>query len=551
MPVELIRVGAGNLLISELACPRFLAAKARPAIRVGRGIYKGREQLADFALGTIMDIVSRVEFDRVDEDSAVSDPSWRERHHAAVVTFIEHAVRAYVNMSTGSGIGRSMRPVRGVWVAGRQTQSKIWEMYAWGRGYESLDGTVREFRFIRSSLRNARDPRQVAVAAYAAAFGVACKWSPSEWGEPFAPIDSTVPPGVGRVRIVEVCLFDGEVEVLFDGTPAVAESLYRSVAADAVKETVYGTDTQPGRNCLSCKIFGGTCRDITDAPGLLGVTAERDAPYRTVSISTLRYYRDCPARMYLYGAGVPRIGEYSDLAGLGQAVHGRLAALHARGAGACCVGELPSGDDEWAAEGWTVRGELARCGAEMLRHHLQVCPFDGLDLPIGEVLPEPTLVFHDRVARAIVVAKPDLLYQESGSWVWREVKTTQSRRDVSGVLLSRFPQLALATVLLADGRLGGDGRGSRVELELLRPDRAELWTIDPSDSGRVAEARETLRQLSSEWRDDLRFEARPGKTCQWCPVSLWCADRSTVATYDEEDARDEYEFEHDPAAESD
>jgi hypothetical protein len=70
--------------------------------------------------------------------------------------------------------------------------------------------------------------------------------------------------------------------------------------------------------------------------------------------------------------------------------------------------------------------------------------------------------------------------------------------------------------------LGGDATGTRVELEVLRPDGAEIALIDPTDPERVEKARSVLRGMTEPWRSDSTFEARPGQDCQWCPVSTWC-----------------------------
>jgi hypothetical protein len=71
------------------------------------------------------------------------------------------------------------------------------------------------------------------------------------------------------------------------------------------------------------------------------------------------------------------------------------------------------------------------------------------------------------------------------------------------------------------GALGSGGAG-RVELEILRPSGAEIVLIDPEDPERIETARTELAGLTRSWRTDEVFEARPGRECQWCPVSQWC-----------------------------
>ncbi len=158
----------------------------------------------------------------------------------------------------------------------------------------------------------------------------------------------------------------------------------------------------------------------------------------------------------------------------------------------------------------------------MLLHHLDACPFQDAAL-VQRVEPEALRVVHDTAAQAVVIAKPDPLYQEDGSWVWRELKTTRRRRRRHEDLLETYPQLALAVTLLAQGALGGDPDGSRVEVEVLRPDGSDPHVIDPTDPGRKQKALSVLQRYAGPWREDERWDARPGAHCRSCPVSRWCA----------------------------
>ncbi|MGW7657728.1 PD-(D/E)XK nuclease family protein, partial [Streptomyces tendae] len=126
---------------------------------------------------------------------------------------------------------------------------------------------------------------------------------------------------------------------------------------------------------------------------------------------------------------------------------------------------------------------------------------------------------------AVLIVKPDLLYLEHGSWVWRETKTTQSADAWMGRdPFTTDPQLALAVVLLAVGAFGGDPAGSRVELEVLRPDSGDPSYIEPcNEPERVEAARRLVREYVDAWRGDEVFTPRPGAHCRTCPVTEWCA----------------------------
>ena len=78
-----------------------------------------------------------------------------------------------------------------------------------------------------------RGKARVAIAAYAAAFGVPAPW-PHPWGEAVRPLRGEH-PAVQRVRVLEVGLDGGKPAVLFDGTPAQAKELYAEHARDQVR----------------------------------------------------------------------------------------------------------------------------------------------------------------------------------------------------------------------------------------------------------------------------------------------------------------------------
>ena len=164
----------------------------------------------------------------------------------------------------------------------------------------------------------------------------------------------------------------------------------------------------------------------------------------------------------------------------------------------------------------------------MIASHADLCPFSRAG-QITEVRVEPTIAVLDTDANVIVIAKPDLLYLEDGAWVYREVKTRahplRSSADPSG----EFPQLALATLLLAQDALPGKRDGTRVELEWLTPDSGDVLLIDPNDPAQVARP---ARSSTSSPRHGTRTRpaARPGPHCAGCPVRRWCPDAQTEET---------------------
>ncbi|WP_167756513.1 MULTISPECIES: PD-(D/E)XK nuclease family protein [unclassified Amycolatopsis] len=471
--------------------------------------------------------MDKIEFDASPPDQAILEIQFEGKPtHPGVKRYAEHATRMYLTAHQRGDV--EMRPVREWWVAQRLTESMVWELYAWGRRYESVDGRLREFRFLRlgkvdsreqdpddeQDLTDERDPTEVAIAAYVAAFGAPAAW-PDPWSAPFRPGGQT---GAERVRVVDVRLVDGSVESRFDGATDEAEQYFAEHGRRQIGTIAAGGNAVPGFGCARCKRVA-VCDGPVRTPGLLGLNSSQ-GPLRTVSISALRYYRQCPAQAYLRSVHLPRAYEYSAEAELGQAVHAWLEAAHETQTTACSPGALPALGSGWSAGKWQVFGDLADAGVHMLAHHVEVCPFHEAP-EIDAVRVEPRLTFADTTARAIVLAKPDLVYREAGQWVWRELKTTQKATRSFADPLREFPQLALGVVVLAAGGLG-PGAAGRVELEILRPTGAEIVLVDPTDEERIETARAVLREWATSWRADDTFEARPGRNCRGCPVSLWC-----------------------------
>jgi CRISPR/Cas system-associated exonuclease Cas4 (RecB family) len=507
---RLIRIGAGLVVDEVNGCLEHLAAKARPRVRARQRLRHGIDDV--FALDPVMGALDRIEHDGIAVASVLADIGTDVSIPEALRTWTAHAVEQYAGATP---LGEQRRPMRGWWVIQRG-EGTVWELYAWGRCYRSSDGRQRELRLLRFGIAGGRDrePAQVAIAAYATAMGGEGV-KPEPWSQQFRVVAR---PAADYVRVVEIGLLDGSEAILFAGSVSEAETLYREHGEPEVSRVVGGGHTRSGGSCFKCKLFTG-CSDVVRAPGLLGLPSHPRVALRKVSVSDLRYYQLCPAQFRLRSWNLPRADEYSVAARIGQAVHGYLEDLHRRQERPCRFEDVPAAGEVWADQRWHLDQAAQDLGAQMLAHHHQVCP---LDAQPEQVRVEPTLAVHDTAAQALIIAKPDLLYREGGSWIWREIKTTRQQAAVRDPL-DAYPQLALATIMLAEGVLGGDLDGSRVELEILRPSGADLAIIDPCDPSRVAKARQVMRDLAQPWREDEGFAPAPGKNCRTCPVSRWCS----------------------------
>ncbi|MEV6974112.1 PD-(D/E)XK nuclease family protein [Kitasatospora sp. NPDC093806] len=518
---RLVRIGPGTGGQENHICPERDAAKAHPAVTLRVPSQLPDETLETFTIGPVAEVLDLVEFGGASPDQALGSLAVRKRPlHPAHRAYTEHAVRRYVAREESPGLV----PVRPYWVVRRENGLR-WELYAWWRRYRSPDGSVREFRRLRHGGARSSTPGEIAIAAYAAAFGTESAW-PRRWREEFRPTGRASRPR--RVRIVEVGLDDGSSVVQFEGTVEEAKAYYDAHGDPQVRAVIQGGEARPGSACAECKLFTG-CAAVPRIPGVLAISAQR-APLREVSASALRYHDVCPAQALLRRLHLPKEDEYTDAAKLGQAVHDWIDRLHRRpGHPPCSVADMPPPGHNWTSGRWQVPDPDAEAGRAMLLHHVDACPFHDSAL-IEEVESEAVRAVHDTAAQALVISKPDLLYREDGSWVWRELKTTRRTPRPDEDLLDRYPQLALAVTLLAEGALGGDPTGSRVEVEILRPDGAHPHVIDPTDPERLARARSVLRRLAGPWRDDRSWAARPGNHCRQCPVSRWCPDSATADT---------------------
>ncbi|MBB5979842.1 PD-(D/E)XK nuclease family protein [Kribbella solani] len=510
---RLIRVFAGAAEESAEDCPLLCAVKARPALRLPRRVSSARD-LEGFALGPVMAELDRIEFGEAREKS--SRPV-----HVGHRRFVEEAVANYLSAASSSPVTPALVPDPKLWV--RQVRSDdLYELRAWGRGYASLDASVRELRLLTfgAAGRRVRDLAQVAMAAYVVAFGG--RADRPRYGQAH---DVQAFPQPRRVRVVEFGCLGGEPEVLFDGTPEDARVQYEQYAAPALRRSVEATERRPGASCKDCSLTG-ECGALTKSPGILGVD-EPNRARRTVSVTDLRLHSLCPAKAHFRQLRLPsdKSIENSGAVVRGRAVHAWIEQLHERTPRVqCTTGDVPPDPSDWIGGRWSVSGREAERGAAMIAMHAAVCPLRYSDP--DSVRSERQLTVYDPRANAVVIATPDLLYQDRGGWVWREVKTTTYRSPRVGAdLMETYPQVALAVLILAEGLLGDEPRRSRVELEILRPGGSDLELIQPTRPDVIGRARAIVRQYAGPWHADTTAQARPGDHCDRCEYSRWCPER--------------------------
>lgn len=508
---EVVTVSLGMFKVSEHRCPAADALKAR-GYRQQRPAPQGRELLEQFAFGPFMHELDKgvpvgAALATAASGSAARWSGQRQTPvHDGLRQWTSHAVAMY-HEAFPRNQAEPMAEVPSPWVYRHQAPTRDhrgareYRISVWGRCLRSADGELRELRLPVNRLnRTAPGDGYVAAAALVLAEG--------------AP-----GPPPERVRIVEFALLDGRVRPLFEGTRAEAVERYREHGAKALAALLDNQEYRPGSSCGGCAYLP-VCPVLRKAPGLLGVD-EPARPRRTWSVTNGRNYRVCPARDHMRRLHLPTADavERGPAAERGRALHSYLAERHGHGSLRPCTADVPA---HWVPDSFTLPEEERRLGTVLLRRHAAVCPLQRIR-DRSDVRAEPRVVRYDASANVVVIAAPDLLYRDGDSWVWRETKTTMNKYRKPRELLQIYPQLALAVLLVARGDLGGSHSRGRIELEVLRPDGADLEIIDPFAHAVRATAENVVASLADEWHRDDRYRASPGGGCTHCEVARWCS----------------------------
>ncbi|MFE3070585.1 PD-(D/E)XK nuclease family protein [Streptomyces sp. NPDC059247] len=490
----------------ELRCPAADALKARGYLPTEKPSRR-RERLEHFTFGPFMDACDA----RHRPSSPDGSPGLSRTVpvHDGLRTWTEHAMAMY-DVAFPVDPSRPLREVAQRWTYRYRpsgVEARTAEEYrftVWGRCLVSADGGFRELRLPVHRLGEAK-PSEEFVAAVAL---VLAEGSPGPLPE--------------RVRIVEFALLDGRTRELLVGSRAEALALYRARGRGVLTDILDSQEYRPGFSCGDC-VYAGVCPALRSAPGLLG-TESKGRPRRTWSVTNGRNYRVCPARDHMRRLRLPAADsiEREVSAERGRALHAYLADRHAQGPSRPCTVEVP---EQWVPGGFELPDHERALGVGLLRRHAAVCPLRCVENGT-DVRTEPRVVRHDTSADVVVMAAPDLLYRDGDSWVWRETKTSAGDRRPTGPLLERYPQLALAVLLVARGDLGGTRTRARVELEVLRPGGADLEIIDPFVPANRTAAEEILRTMVADWHVDDDYEPAPGRACGRCEMARWCAARS-------------------------
>ncbi|MEU8004231.1 PD-(D/E)XK nuclease family protein [Catellatospora sp. NPDC049111] len=400
------------------------------------------------------------------------------------------------------------------------------EQTAWGRYYANSTDTHRDLWLLSfGSAKPDRPEAEKAAAASVALHGavtVRDDISEPDWRRGYRRTSPRLPPQVQRVRLVDVGCTDGSVRPLADWSADEVEEEFARHTKSALDRAITATSTQPGASCVNCKALSG-CTALPRTPQLLTIAAAGPAQRRSVSVSDLRAYADCPAK-FLLTRQLKLKSKQPENAAIrrGRAVDAWLNRRHQTDPASPCRRPItPAELLAHATPEAPLHAEDAEKAAQMLRQHVYVCPLVGL-APTEQVRVQDTVSCYIPELNLVVLATPDLLHTRNGGWVWRETKTSGSGLFEGKPLLAQYPQLALAILMINAGALGGDVSRSRVELELLTADDAVLEELDPSRTRVVDEARSVISDLADPWLKEAAYDPLPGRACQSCEALDWC-----------------------------
>ena len=528
-------------------CPEQVARKARPDLYPADDAPREPVPEGSFPLGLVRDAVlvlftslvnDRTPDGEVPVREAVEgavEQSWQE-WSPDVVPAVEAGVVGYLEVLASLRAAGELPPTRVVSdvVVVQDPDTDRVEFWAWAVHHVSLDGAVREVHLLRwSGVDSATlSDAEVALVAHVAGSGFIAEHA--KWYQRFVPVAGlTQPPAAREVRVRLVGVLDGSSRECFAGTPAEAAAAFERTLPSAVG-VLAGGRLRPSRSCAGCSVRH-VCPGLPSYPGLLGVAGFAPTT-RSVSPSDLWTHGACPRQLHLArDLGLPRErGEPSEALRRGTQVHAWLAAAHARGV-ACTDADLPEELDDapalLRAMGWTA-SEYA-INRAYLRKHLPGCPLreDGV-----RVMSEVEVTVCDADANVVLSTRPDAAYLGSeGAWIIRETKTLSPRGlpDDPTALLRRYPQVAAAVCLLADGYRPDaqplDAPG-RVELELLGPESAEVLSFDAADPLTVLVARTALAERVDAWLFDTEHPIGEHPPCGTCEVARWCGRQPESST---------------------
>ena len=532
---RLIRVSAAHVRGEERwECPTQIAVKARPTLQVDRdpSVRPTYPPFHSFALGLARDAAYAVLSAGTDPEVALDQVCATSSGDVAEAArgVAREALQGYliaIARLRDTGALPADTVVREFFAVDEVDVRVEWS--AWGLLHVSRDGADREYHVLtwEQAGSRRRDPAYLSVYARVAADAV-MKQEGSLWRERW-PAATSQPGPAQRVRVREIGMLDATDELLLEMSADEARERFSEVVSERV-HVLGGGAFNPGGRCAACPVRY-ECPGITRMPGVLGVAGPAQWT-RALSPGDLTNARTCTWQVHLERElSLPRSRrETTEAMVRGTHLHSWLEHAHARLV-ACSAEDLPLPGDGVGEVAELLGWDESTYSAlrPYLQQHVDACPLRRDD--VTAVYPEQSLAAWDTDVDVVMSTRADLVIETSHGFVVRETKSVGAQHEMpqtAAEIFERYPQVAVTLCFLADGLDPVTGqaadrmREGRVEVEILRPDGAEVRGFDTSDAEAVLIARATV----AEAVDTILYspaEPTVGRHCAWCPVSRWCA----------------------------
>ncbi|MFJ5599383.1 PD-(D/E)XK nuclease family protein [Micromonospora parva] len=517
-PAEMFRATATDVE-SENLCRQYAYVKTRHGAKVsGAHGWTLQYDRDDIPLKKLFEALqafhSNRRVGRTDEDARKAAVRYVDDAHSSVKRFLIKAIDNYLDFleSREEELGFTL------WYMGYDLRARVTsngQISYWGPTYRSEDGYIEVHRVRLKHARTAVT-RWAELAGYAAA--------------------RIVGPESQSVTVVEVGLFSNrgpsDAIVLDRVHPRELSDRYRSSVRPRALELFEGADPSPGRNCASCKALAA-CNALIPMDGVLHQI--QPGPYtRSISATDLHIYDRCPARWHMERKlNLPPDLDaegYGEEAERGRAVHRWLRIAHARPR-PCSLQDLPELPDRSSQDVAFEEFDDATYATirPFLLHHIEQCPIShGVEL----TLLESPLYGWDLTADTVVVSAPDAIYLRGTNLVVRETKTTKGEVPLdANRARDGFEGIVYWLLMLLDGGWV-DRYGCTegiVELEVLTPQGAALFSYHTSDDTVMLIAETRVSNRVGQWHYDTEWKARPSALCTTCPMAIWCPDAASEA----------------------
>ncbi|MFF0597362.1 PD-(D/E)XK nuclease family protein [Streptomyces antibioticus] len=508
---DLLRVSASDVQGLPHGCGLHGALKVRPKLQP-TDWERRKDDTETFVLGIVRDVSLRLH-------DALTSPDWEALNklvqvelaqyqlHSGDRSYIARAIENYLvchevcESELGALRLRTCDPT-----VVPDTSFPLNQLTVWAPVYDNEDG-IREVRKLRFGRARpiAKDSENWAITAA----HIAGLLRPRDY--------------LQRIRVVEIGLGDGSMEILFDDSPAEAQSLYATRVIPLVSGIVTSRVATPGNSCGRCKI-AGCCSSLEKVDGFLG-QSRKGSSTRSVSARDIEVYEKCPAQWYLTSNNLPSRSDTPPSSERGRVIHEWLARAH-MGNRKCDPSDLDAIDGNFPP-GLDESDYLE--SRKYVTQHASMCPLgDGAQVIGSEI----SVYGYDAQADVVVVSKPDLLYVDSDeTFVIRETKTTTLSLPLDEQeAFDRFFAVPWLLNLIGSGYRGPyKSDNARLELEVLAPEESRLFSWDLGDARLLRMAKAEVRLRAKKWHRDTSWNSTPGEHCRWCPVRGWCSD----ATVDE------------------